>query len=59
MPTSVRGTPLALTVLSLLHYRPLHPYGMQQLIKEWGKDDVVNATQRVGLPLMIVSNWPT
>lgn len=49
MATPARGTPLGLTVLALLHYRPLHPYGMQQLIKEWGKDEVVNVTQRVGL----------
>lgn len=44
-----RGTPLALTVLSLLHYRPLHPYGMQRLIKQWGKDQVVNVNQRASI----------
>ncbi|MFC0430557.1 PadR family transcriptional regulator [Kutzneria buriramensis] len=44
-----KSSPLALTVLSLLHYRPLHPYGVQRLLKEWGKDQVVNVDQRAGL----------
>src|SRR5262245_37377940 len=42
-------TPLALTVLALLQYKPMHPYGMQQLIKQWGKDQVVNVGQRASL----------
>lgn len=45
----MRSSPLALTVLSLLHVRPLHPYGIQRLIKQWGKDEVVNVGQRTGL----------
>ncbi len=44
-----RSSPLALTVLSLLQYKPLHPYGVQRLIKEWGKDQVVNVGQRASL----------
>ena len=44
-----RSSPLALTVLALLHYRPLHPYGIQRLIKQWGKDQVVNVEQRTSL----------
>ncbi|MEQ4723420.1 PadR family transcriptional regulator [Nonomuraea sp. B19D2] len=44
-----RGSPLALTVLALLRYRPLHPYGIQRLLKQWGKDLVVNVGQRAGL----------
>ncbi len=47
--TSVRSSPLALTVLALLQYRPLHPYGVQRLIKQWGKDQVVNVGQRASL----------
>ncbi|GAA2150380.1 PadR family transcriptional regulator [Kitasatospora kazusensis] len=47
--TPLRSSPLALTVLSLLHYQPLHPYGMQRLIKEWGKDQVVNVNQRASI----------
>src|ERR1700755_1848820 len=49
IPGARRSSPLALTVLALLHYQPLHPYGIQRLIKEWGKDQVVNVGQRTGL----------
>ena len=53
MPTSPasapRSSPVALTVLALLHYQPLHPYGIQRLIKQWGKDQVVNVEQRTSL----------
>ena len=53
MPTASapapRSSPLALTVLALLHYQPLHPYGIQRLIKQWGKDQVVNVEQRTSL----------
>ncbi|QHC22675.1 PadR family transcriptional regulator [Streptomyces sp. GS7] len=49
MTAPVKSSPLALTVLALLHYRPLHPYGLQQLIKQWGKERVVNVGQRAGL----------
>ncbi|MFB7460735.1 PadR family transcriptional regulator [Streptomyces sp. NPDC056188] len=45
----MRSSPLGLTVLSLLHLRPLHPYGIQRLIKQWGKDQVVNVSQRASL----------
>lgn len=44
-----RSSPLALTVLSLLGVGPLHPYGLQRLIKLWGKDQVVNVGQRANL----------
>jgi len=44
-----RRSTIALTILSLLHYQPLHPYGVQRLIKQWGKDQVVNVSQRAGL----------
>jgi DNA-binding PadR family transcriptional regulator len=47
--TPVKSSPLSLTVLSLLHYQPLHPYGIQRLIKQWGKDQVVNVSQRASL----------
>lgn len=45
----MRSSPLALTVLSLLSYQPLHPYGIRRLIKQWGKDDVVNVGQPASL----------
>ncbi|HZR50885.1 MAG TPA: PadR family transcriptional regulator [Streptosporangiaceae bacterium] len=45
----MKSSPLALTVLSLLSYQPLHPYGIRRLIKQWGKDDVVNVGQPASL----------
>jgi DNA-binding PadR family transcriptional regulator len=45
----VRPSPLGLAVLSLLFTGPLHPYGMQRLIKLWGKDQVINVGQRASL----------
>lgn len=41
-----RRSPLAMVVLGLLAEAPMHPYRMQQLIKERGKDTVVNVAQR-------------
>jgi DNA-binding PadR family transcriptional regulator len=44
-----RPSPLALAVLSLLVAAPLHPYGIQRLLKVWGKDKVVNVGNRANL----------
>jgi DNA-binding PadR family transcriptional regulator len=49
VPSNFRRSPLALTILGLLEDGPLHPYRMQQLIKKWGKDQVVNVRQRATL----------
>jgi DNA-binding PadR family transcriptional regulator len=49
MTTTFRRSPLALAILGLLEDGPLHPYGMQQRIKQWGKDEVVNVGQRANL----------
>jgi DNA-binding PadR family transcriptional regulator len=50
MTTSApHSSPLGLTVLALLHYKPLHPYGIQRLVKDWGKEQVVNVRQRASL----------
>jgi DNA-binding PadR family transcriptional regulator len=46
---ATKRSPLAMAVLALLEYKPLHPYGVQRLLKEWGKDGVVNVGQRAGL----------
>jgi DNA-binding PadR family transcriptional regulator len=51
--TNFRRSPLALAILSLLENGPLHPYGIQRLIKQWGKDQVVNVGQRASLYRMI------
>ena len=44
-----RPSPLAMTVLFMLMGEPLHPYEMQRRMKLWGKDMVVNVTQRASL----------
>ncbi|GAA1596618.1 PadR family transcriptional regulator [Kribbella hippodromi] len=49
-----RRSPLALAILGLLENGPLHPYGLQRLIRQWGKDQVVNVGQRTSLYRMIV-----
>src|SRR6476646_986270 len=49
MTPAPRPTPLGLAVLGLLEVGPLHPYGLQRLIKLWGKDKVVNVGQRANL----------
>jgi DNA-binding PadR family transcriptional regulator len=47
--TSIKRSPTALAVLGMLMEEPLHPYRMQRLIKERGKDEVINVTQRASL----------
>jgi DNA-binding PadR family transcriptional regulator len=49
MKTSYRRSPIALAVLALLYEAPMHPYRMQQLIQERGKDEVINVRQRASL----------
>ncbi len=49
MKRSTRRSPLALAILALLYEAPMHPYRMQQLIKERGKDQVVNVRQRTSI----------
>jgi DNA-binding PadR family transcriptional regulator len=44
-PTRPRS-PLWLIVLSMVYEEPMHPYRMQTLIKERGKDQVANVAQR-------------
>jgi DNA-binding PadR family transcriptional regulator len=47
--STYRPSPLALAVLGMLIPGPLHPYGIQRLLKHWGKDEVVNVGQRANL----------
>ncbi len=49
MAASPRRSPLALAVLALLYEAPMHPYRMQQLIKERGKEEVINVRQRASI----------
>ena len=44
-----RRSPLALAALGLLYEAPMHPYRMQQLIKERGKDEVINVRERASI----------
>jgi DNA-binding PadR family transcriptional regulator len=43
---AVRRSPLALAILGLLYEAPMHPYRMQHLMMERGKDTVINVQQR-------------
>jgi DNA-binding PadR family transcriptional regulator len=49
MPPDSRPSPLGLAVLAMLVPGPLHPYGIQRMLKHWGKDHVVNVEQRSNL----------
>jgi DNA-binding PadR family transcriptional regulator len=49
MTASIKSSPQALAVLGLLGAGPLHPYGIQRLLKLWGKDEVVNVGNRANL----------
>ena len=46
MPSENLRSPLSFVVLALLYEAPAHPYRMHQLIRERGKDRVVNIAQR-------------
>jgi DNA-binding PadR family transcriptional regulator len=45
----VKHSAIALAILTMLYEEPMHPYRMQQLIKDRGKDEVINVTQRASL----------
>jgi DNA-binding PadR family transcriptional regulator len=49
MKKPIRRSPIALAILAFLYEEPMHPYRMQQLIKERGKDEVINVRQRASL----------
>lgn len=49
MARKFKRSPLALAVLTLLHEAPLHPYRMQRLIRDRGKEQVINVEQRASL----------
>ncbi|WP_436526865.1 PadR family transcriptional regulator [Actinoplanes sp. HUAS TT8] len=42
----MKRSPLAMLLLALLVETPMHPYRMQQVIKERGQDQLVNVAQR-------------
>jgi DNA-binding PadR family transcriptional regulator len=45
-PPTPRRSTLAMVLLALLTEAPMHPYRMQQMIKERGQDQLVNVAQR-------------
>lgn len=49
MAKQFKRSPFALAVLTLLHEAPMHPYRIQRLIKDRGKDQVINVGQRASL----------
>jgi DNA-binding PadR family transcriptional regulator len=49
MTRTFQRSPLALAILTLLFEAPMHPYRMQRLIKERGKDQVINVQRRASL----------
>lgn len=49
MPRLFKRSPIALAILVLLHEAPMHTYRMQRLIKDRGKDQVINVEQRASL----------
>ncbi len=49
MSKPIRRSPLALAILALLYEEPMHPYRMQQLIRERAKDEVINVRLRASL----------
>ena len=48
-PDRIALSPLALIVLALLDESAMYPYRMQQLIRERGKDELVNVRHRASL----------
>jgi DNA-binding PadR family transcriptional regulator len=49
MKKPVKRSAIGLAILTMLYEEPMHPYRMQLLIKERGKDEVINVTQRASL----------
>ncbi|SSY69862.1 transcriptional regulator [Priestia megaterium] len=49
MKNKIKKSPLALAILCLLIEESMHPYRMQQLIKERGKDEVINVRYRTSI----------
>jgi len=43
---SARRSPLAMAILLLLRFEPMHPYGLRQRIQDWDKDRTINVSQR-------------
>jgi DNA-binding PadR family transcriptional regulator len=49
MNKQIKKSPIALAILCLLIEEPMHPYQMQKLIKERGKDEFINVRHRASI----------
>lgn len=49
MEINIKKSPVALAILCFLIEEPMHPYRMQQLIKEREKDEVINVRHRASI----------
>jgi DNA-binding PadR family transcriptional regulator len=49
MKRQIKKSPIALAILSFLIEEPMHPYRMQQIIKQRGKDEVINIRHRASI----------
>jgi DNA-binding PadR family transcriptional regulator len=47
--SEARRSSIAVAILVMLYESPMHPYRMQQLIRERGKAEVINVSQRASL----------
>jgi DNA-binding PadR family transcriptional regulator len=47
--SEARRSSIAVAILVMLYEAPMHPYRMQQLIRERGKAEVINVSQRASL----------
>jgi DNA-binding PadR family transcriptional regulator len=47
--SGVKRSNIAMAILAMLYESPMHPYRMQQLVKDRGKDEVINVSQRANL----------
>src|SRR5580704_16522860 len=47
--TTVKRSTIGLAILVMMFEESMHPYKMQRLIKERGKDEVINVSQRASL----------
>jgi DNA-binding PadR family transcriptional regulator len=47
--SGVKRSNIAMAILAMLYESPMHPYRMQQLVKDRGKQEVINVSQRANL----------
>jgi len=48
-PSVVKRSNIGMAILAMLYESPMHPYRMQQIIKDRGKHEVIDVSQRASL----------